>query len=106
MDVWFANSMGVKEKNAPLYATTGINSTKNLLANLQFTSAYLPAVLTGRFENSFQIAALHMICQSMGGSARPDGSREVRPKSAWLAHRACTDLKRTPCVSYVLKVES
>lgn len=41
------------------------NPTKSLSANLRFTSVYLPVALIGRYENSFLIAALHMICQSM-----------------------------------------
>ena len=41
------------------------NPTKSLSANLRFTSVYLPVALIGRYENSFLIAALRMICQSV-----------------------------------------
>ena len=41
------------------------NPTKSLSASLRITSVYLRVELIGRYENSFLIAALHMICQSM-----------------------------------------
>ena len=41
------------------------NPTKSLSASLRITSVYLRVALIGRYENSFLIAALHMICQSM-----------------------------------------
>ena len=65
MDVWFAKTMEMVEKNARRYVMTAISSIKSLSASLRITSVYLRVELIGRYENSFLIAALHMICQSM-----------------------------------------
>jgi len=77
MDVWFAKTMEMVEKNARRYVMTAISSTKSLSANLRFTSVYLPVALIGRYENSFLIAALRMICQSVVGSVKLVGNKEA-----------------------------